>query len=47
MEIFLGHPDLQIWQLQIFSIGLPEGKGTPNKAQDLTETKALYLQGNP
>jgi hypothetical protein len=30
-----------------FFMGLPEGKGIPNKAQDLTETKGLYSQRNP
>jgi hypothetical protein len=30
-----------------FFMGLPEGKGIPNKAQDLTGTKRLYSQRNP
>jgi hypothetical protein len=47
METFLGHPGFQIWQLQIFFMGLPEGKGVPNKAQDLTKTKGLSSQRNP
>jgi hypothetical protein len=42
METFLGHPGLQI-----FFMGLPEGKGIPNKAHDLTETRGLYSQRNP
>jgi hypothetical protein len=47
METFLGHPGLQIWQLQIFFMGLPEGKGISNKAQDLIGTKGLCSQRNP
>jgi hypothetical protein len=47
METFFDHPGLQIWQLQIFFMGLPEGKGIPNKAQNLTGTKGLYSQRNP
>jgi hypothetical protein len=44
METSLGHPGLQIWQLQIFFMGLSEGKGIPNKAQDLTEPKGLFAE---
>jgi hypothetical protein len=47
METFLGHLGLQIWQLQIFFMELPEGNGIPNKAQDITGTKGLYSQRNP
>jgi hypothetical protein len=47
METFFGHPGLQIWQLQDFFMGLPEGKGIPNKAQNLSGTKELYSQKNP
>jgi hypothetical protein len=38
METFLGHPGLQIWQLQIFFMGLPEGKGISNKTQELNDS---------
>jgi hypothetical protein len=46
METYLDHPVLQIWQLQIVFMGIPEGKGT-QKAQDRTGTKGLYSQRNP
>jgi hypothetical protein len=47
METFLGHPGLQIWQLQIFLWGHLKERVYQTKTRTFQGTKGLYSQRNP